>query len=1042
MAQMIDQKPTFHGEAKVWDALHTFLPNNIVAYNNREISGREFDFCLFIESVGVLVIEVKGWIANKVTVEGVDRILVDGYDRPQRSPKKQARVYRFALLNKIIEKYNTSPLVFDMVCYPFISRDEYYGLHMDIISEESLTIFKDDLENANAFVKKIKEGYDKSKAIPHADFTADLMCKLRQQWEPNFIPQREESDTASKPYSILSVHLNELSPIQIEQIVAEYFSGVKRIIFLNKKLSYQNLIAAFNYGFQSHNIQSKGNALSIGYEAGFKAVGQSVRAFNLEIYLVADLSSYSSSDIKIEEGLADEHIDEVLQKLGEITAFNYQQFKVEHAPTENNTLVEAGAGTGKTYSMVSRVAYLCNKKMAAVSNIAEEIAMVTFTNDAANNMKIRLKQMFVNYFVLTGNSLYLKHIEDIDRAYISTIHSFALTILRNEVLYTGLGTNFRISSNEYLRGRIYDELLNEFLSEMEERNANFINEIPVPIYDLKKKVMAIADRLLAKSIDVKEIKPYEMGVTVDNTIPYFNELIEKVLIPAEERYFADVHLSNDIDLKECIVLLEKVLKQLPGKLDRLTLRYMFVDEFQDTDDAQIQVFQKLQKAINADCKMFVVGDLKQSIYRFRGAKLSAFAQLMGNSLFQWNTYRLTINYRTDSRLLDRFNVIFSKMGAKQYLPYEEENDRLFSTVLSDAKENKLLVMIPCHKKDEEQFADAFVNVLNEQISMLKTIMESRVENQQQPLSKEERTIAVLVRNNWQVDKLVGYAKRSGIKINTRSGGDLYQLAPTIDLYKLVLALSNGRNPAYIVNFIESNYTSLALDYQQYHSLNQQDCTVDLIRILDGFFEKRMQKTWQQVINETYTQPILYVIKRIYDALQPWKQYSFDPLEQKHYMANYEYLIERIVKYSQIDALTLNQVVDWLKINILTGQQQLSREVDVPEDEIQLICTTIHKSKGLEYGTVILPYTDDDLSNSAKIKLDANYSVSKLAYTVLFENQIRERNSNYNEPDEIYEQITEESRILYVALTRAIRNCVWIKNVDSNPIMSWGSLMEG
>ena len=68
MAQMIDQKPTFHGEAKVWDALHTFLPNDIVAYNNREISGREFDFCLFIESVGVLVIEVKGWIANKVTV--------------------------------------------------------------------------------------------------------------------------------------------------------------------------------------------------------------------------------------------------------------------------------------------------------------------------------------------------------------------------------------------------------------------------------------------------------------------------------------------------------------------------------------------------------------------------------------------------------------------------------------------------------------------------------------------------------------------------------------------------------------------------------------------------------------------------------------------------------------------------------------------------------------------------------------------------------------------------------------------------------------
>ena len=83
----------------------------------------------------------------------------------------------------------------------------------------------------------------------------------------------------------------------------------------------------------------------------------------------------------------------------------------------------------------------------------------------------------------------------------------------------------------------------------------------------------------------------------------------------------------------------------------------------------------------------------------------------------------------------------------------------------------------------------------------------------------------------------------------------------------------------------------------------------------------------------------------------------------------------------------------------------------------------------------------DISDIQRIKLDANYSDSKLAYTVLFENEVREHNSNYNDSFEIDEQISEESRILYVALTRAIRNCVWIKNIDSNPIVSWGSLME-
>lgn len=74
-------------------------------------------------------------------------------------------------------------------------------------------------------------------------------------------------------------------------------------------------------------------------------------------------------------------------------------------------------------------------------------------------------------------------------------------------------------------------------------------------------------------------------------------------------------------------------------------------------------------------------------------------------------------------------------------------------------------------------------------------------------------------------------------------------------------------------------------------------------------------------------------------------------------------------------------------------------------------------------------------------MDANYSKSKLAYTVQFENKVRERNSNYDEIIEKDEQIAEETRILYVALTRAIRNCIWIMNLDRSVPISWGTLME-
>lgn len=1041
MAKMIDQKPSFHGEAKVWEALRTYLPGNIVVYNNREINGREFDCCLFIENVGALIIEVKGWLSNKIKVLGIDNIVVEGFEKPQHSPKKQARAYRFALLNKIVDKYNTSPLVFDMVCYPFITKAEYLSAHLDIISEEQFTIFKEDVENQDALIRKIQSAYNSSKYIPHADFDSALIMKMRQDWEPDFQQDDLPLTDIPKAYSALHAVPGLLNDSECAKIVDAYFSGTKEIIFVGDAAGYSRLSVAFNECFRKRNIQPGVNRLNIGYKTGLHIGEQSTRAFNLEIYVVDDLGKIIASPCVVEEGVLDNSEMEMLKSLADSTTFNFQQYMVEHAPADKNTLVEAGAGTGKTYSMVSRVAYLCNKKIGAISNIAEELAMVTFTNDAANNMKVRLKQMFVNYFILTSNPRFLKFVEDTDRAHISTIHSFALDILRDEVLYSGLGTNFRISSNEYLRGKIYDRYLSAFLESMEDNNPNFANEIPVPIYDLKKKIMLVADRLLTKSVDLGTIKPSEIGIPLDNTIPYFNLLIENVIIPSEKEYSSKSHLTNALDLKECIILLEKVLEQLPGKLDYLRLKYLFVDEFQDTDDVQIQVFQMLQKVINADCRMFVVGDLKQSIYRFRGAKLSAFTQMMDASLYDWEHYHLTINYRTDSRLLDVYGDIFEVMGTQNYLPYDKNVDRLYGNVQTDLGSEELFVSIPFHAKDEDTFSETLVDVLLKQKQLLEDIDNKREENHLEPLSREERTIAVLVRNNWQVNYIITAAKKKGIKIDTKSGGDLFQLESTLDLYKLLLAVTNSSNPVYLVNFIESNYINLSMDYQKYHTLGKEECTADLIRILDEFFEIRMQKSWQQVVNEAYTQPILFVLKHLYNALQPWRQYSHQFSEQKFYMANYEYLVERIIKYSRVDALTLNQVLNYLRICILTGQQQSSREVELDGDGIQLICTTIHKSKGLEYGTVILPYTDEDISDPKKAKLDANYSSSKLSYTVTFENKIRERNSNYNETVEVDEQISEESRILYVALTRAIRNCVWIQNIDSKSAISWGSLMS-
>lgn len=164
-----------------------------------------------------------------------------------------------------------------------------------------------------------------------------------------------------------------------------------------------------------------------------------------------DLEAYVDADTLIEEGVVSDENQNVLENLANVTAFNFQQYKIEHAASDKNILVTAGAGTGKTYSMVSRVAYLCNRTADAVVDISGEIVMITFTNDAADNMKSRLKRMFTNYFILTSNEKYMHLIEDMNQIQISTIHKFAISLLQKDCLRMGLGYDSQITSETYNR---------------------------------------------------------------------------------------------------------------------------------------------------------------------------------------------------------------------------------------------------------------------------------------------------------------------------------------------------------------------------------------------------------------------------------------------------------------------------------------------------------------------------------------------------------------------------------------------------------------
>ena len=1035
MALMMDNKPTeYKGEALVWEKLSSLLPNDVVVYNHRQVvDDREFDFALLIKNVGIMVIEVKGWQAQYIfDVKSPDEIIIEGESKVYGSPEKQARGYRFDWLNFLNDQFGISPVVLSMVCYPFISEKEYRDVRLDVVSSKDFTIFSDDLSSASKLGQKVSNAFVKKKPLNSTPFDEGAMAVVRQYFEPSYKAKDEQITEVADAYSILKIFNGDLSESETDDLVNSYFSGTKVIAFVKQEDELNMIVSKIADGFQKRGIISDKGDIRLAeadeVQPEFLCNDNSFRIFNFEIY--THNLDLDTDEVIVVEGQYTEQQETVLEGVANSTKWNLDQFKVEHAKGNKNILVQAGAGTGKTYSMVSRIAYLCLSRSHFVNNLVDEIAMVTFTNEAADNMKVRLKQYFMNCYILSKNKKVLHEIEAVDLMQISTIHKFAKTVLQSTAMEYGLGAEFAISSSEYAKEQVYEKYLNDFLVRRQKEEANFAQQLRMPVHKFRKLLMHFSQQLYNKSYGIKELKAENLGTFEE--WPFFNEVIMEVMIPAEKEYEEQIFSKNKVDLKESMLLLNDAVNGAFREKCGLRYKYLFIDEFQDTDDVQIDSFLKLQNVIK-NVKLFVVGDLKQSIYRFRGATISAF-DLIRTDESQWEEFSLTINYRTDKRLLDKFDGIFSKMGNRGYLPFLQGKDSLSSSIDTFLPAHDLFTKL--EYEGDEQRMDVLFAEIERQKDIIKYL------STHHKLSSKDMMIAILVRDNWQIHDILEEAKVRGEFIETQVGGDLYQLTPALDLYKLVLALLNPRDPVCLFNFIDSHYIGIDLDIQGLHGLNKEHQVSKLMEVLNQYFVGKLNRNWEQIISDTKIQPILMLLRNIYEGCQPWFCYSDNENEQRFYKANYELVLEKIIKTYSVDYLTLNVIEHSMHINIMTKQEELARNVENETDEIRVICTTVHKAKGLEYGCVIMPYMGMDIASMKKADLDVYVENGKLAYGIRIGDEPNKKyNSNYDISQEQTERVNEESRVLYVALTRAIRNVVWMKDVKSKSKISWQNLME-
>jgi ATP-dependent exoDNAse (exonuclease V) beta subunit len=187
-----------------------------------------------------------------------------------------------------------------------------------------------------------------------------------------------------------------------------------------------------------------------------------------------------------------------------------------------------------------------------------------------------------------------------------------------------------------------------------------------------------------------------------------------------------------------------------------------------------------------------------------------------------------------------------------------------------------------------------------------------------------------------------------------------------------------------------------------------------------------------------------MLYEIYDCLKPERTYAKGKQwDQTYYRMNVDLLFEQVLAASKADNLTLNSFAKSLNICIMSGVSVNSRIPPI-DNAATIQCITVHKSKGLEYGHVIVPFAHFRIDMLKKAKL--NVSVTEQGDCLLVGYAIEQpdtqnsyRNEYYNEQAEKAERSREEARILYVAMTRAIRSFSWIVQDNVNGL-AWQGLV--
>lgn len=660
-------------------------------------------------------------------------------------------------------------------------------------------------------------------------------------------------------------------------------------------------------------------------------------------------------------------------ELKKLNPSQLEAVKHHHGPL----LVVAGAGTGKTQVITQRVAYLINKHNVS----PKDILAVTFTEKAAGEMEARVSSALKRYIL------------DVK---ITTFNAFGYEIVRRFAYELGMNPNLQLlSSTQQL------VFLKDHIDSLELKYYSPITNPDGLLVDLA----AYFSKLSGELVSPQEYLKYARKLASKSKEPGAKLEASRhlELAGAYKNYQQLKRQQNVIDFDDQVSLTVELLERFPNVRSKLLaeIKYVLVDEFQDTNTAQSRLIDLLA---GKEQNVMVVGDDDQSIYRFRGAAVANILRFL-ERYPKAKRVTLTQNYRSSQQILDSAHRLIQ----------HNNPDRLEARYQIDKQLKGQFQGKPPHVKTFLAY--------DEEASFIAQDIKHRLETGQRASD-----LAVLVRKNTQTAIVAKYLEAGGVDYHIVGQSEDLYTQPDIKIilnflrtvtdpeaadsfYHLMTSEAYGFNPLWLRRFVakaQRRHTHLEELLSNMADLDDDAQIVKLQKFL-----RQLQEFRQEMPKLSVGQLCFMFLKRT-GYLHKLIQRAPNEPELDERIASLNQFFGTLREFEAI--AEDNSAAGYIKAlpSLLGSGERLLIE-DIPELYGQkVLILTMHKAKGLEFETVYL----FDLTQET---LPARKQASGLELPP----ELRGDNLTLSGDP----HLMEERRLMYVAMTRAKKDLVFSFSAD-------------